>query len=261
MKRLRKLLFANFVLISCVVLTKTAFACTAEYANVPFCVRYWQHNVVFMGKAVSEEPTNSEYFNKITFEVLETFKGNVSRTVEVNNQVKEATSCDVLTKIKKDETWVIFLDSFNETSYVSEDSFKYRAEFDKDSIEYLRSARDGKSPTAIYGEIRLNSIFQPKNRISFNGLKVSASRNGREYSTKTNKEGSFNFPLVEPGKYKIRISVPLKIYVLIYPDGKPVQAESKRDKQLKRFVYEYETEVKDKECAFKFILAWKHPII
>jgi hypothetical protein len=215
--------------------------------------------MVFLGKVISAEANENDYYQELIFEVLEPYKGSVTKNIEVSNAIKPGNSCSIVFEIKEGETWVIFANPGYRKFTATEASFQYRSQDLQVAIDYLRKASQGKSESAIYGEFTGSSYSPKEEEINFKleGLKVIAEGSGKRFIARMNKEGKFNFPQVAKGKYKIKILLPQKIYTLNYSitgvESPPIQA--KRDGRLKRFVYEYETEVKDKECTYDFIVA------
>ncbi len=249
------------------IFVQTAFACQTTPGEVPFCYIFQSAQAVFVGEVVKSEPhsavpANSNLsaetkfawtrkYNRLTFAVTETFKGAATGEFEALNLAEAVTSCDTVTEIKIGQKWVIFayqLDGKDEF-YVSLAGFFYDEAKEAEKLGYLRAVLKNETKTGLYGQFTAN---YPASLIKIEGYRVTAEGNGKRLTAKMDKYGQYAFPAVSGGTFKIKIHIPFKGYL---QEGNN-QTDLVFDKKTGLYTYEYETTVKDNECAYEQIRAY-----
>lgn len=208
------------------------------------------HSVVSVNPKLSPETraTWTAKYNRLTFAVTETFKGAATGEFEALNLAEIVTSCDEVTDIKSGQKWVVFAyqrDGKGEF-YISPTSFLYDEAKEAEKLRYLHTAvANGETKVGIYGQFTAN---YPASRIKIEGFKVTAEGNSRQQLTaKMDKYGQYAFPAVFSGVFKIKIHLPFNGYLR---EGNH-RTDFVFDKETGLYTYEYETLVKDNECAYE----------
>jgi hypothetical protein len=249
------------------IFVQTTFACQRTPGEVPFCYIFQSAQAVFVGEVIKSEPHNivpdnpnlspekkaawTYKYDRLTFAATEIFKGAAKSEFETLNLAEIVTSCDTVTKIKIGQKWVVFAyqrDGKDEF-YVSSASFFYDGANEAEKLGYLRAAVNKETKTGLYGQFAAN---YPASLIKIEGYKVIAEGNGRRLTAKMDKYGQYAFPAISGGIYKIKIQIPFDSYL---QEGNH-RTNFVFDHKTGLYTYEYETTVKENECAYKQIRAY-----
>lgn len=246
MKRFKKyILIISFTFLF-ISLPEQIFACVAIYSNVPFCFKYKNAEAVYLGELITEpQYSEDEGYEKLTFKIKETYKGKPHQQLEIFNQSKIITSCDLLTKVQKSETWVIFLSSNDDGFFLKKNSFKYDNKNYQEEINFFRKAALGEIETSIHGQI-LTTCVGGQSKLNITNLNITLENQDLKLTAQTDKSGNFSFRNINAGTYKIRVAFPFNTLIQeTFQIFKTVF-----DNRSKTYVYEYETTVTENECEF-----------
>lgn len=264
---LKRLNISLSAIVFSLISAQTIFACQTPPGETPFCYIYQSAQIVFVGEVVKSEPHNivpdipnlsaeskiawTGKYNRLTFAVTENFKGIATGEFEALNLVEAVTSCDVITEIKLGQKWIVFAYQRAGKSefYVSRASFFYDEAKEAKKLDYLRKVVNNETKPGIYGQFTAN---YPASQIRIEGYKVTAESDGKKFTTKMDEYGQYAFPVISGGIYRVKIQIPFDGYL---------QKGNNRtyfvyDKKIRLYTYEYETTVKDNECAYERVSAF-----
>ncbi|MBX7172800.1 MAG: carboxypeptidase-like regulatory domain-containing protein [Pyrinomonadaceae bacterium] len=243
------LIFTSFISL----FSQQILACSYGYIPNPFCSFVWKKEVIFKGKAISVAPAENYHFQIVTFEVLENYKGAEAKTFEVRNLVQPYTSCDSFHTIKVGETLKVFANSNDKGEFYNDHDLSSPAE--PPNSNYLNQVKTGKTKTEIHGYVRWYSLIKK--------YKVYAFGNGKTYTTKIAKDGTYTFSNIPAGDYKIKVYCPILLEVL--DEKATIGAQNiiftklKFERKTRLYYYEYSTSVKEKQCVYDFFTTLRMP--
>jgi hypothetical protein len=216
-----------------------------------------ESDAIFVGTIEESEPfvKESKYVNKVyeqkynrlKFEIIKVFKGEISDSFEAFYNTSWITSCDTLLDIKPGQTWVIFAkkDYKEPDFYVTSSSFLYDAKKEANRIHSLEMFQKGESDNGIYGQIRAN---YPLSITSRKNYKVIAEGNGQRFAAAMDEYGRFTFLSLSPGTYKIKMYLPFAGFVRNY--NRTVVEELIFDEPVNLYTYELNFATNENKCNY-----------
>lgn len=204
----------------------------------PPCAEYRSADVVFVGSVVTITLEGLGPRQKTVFSIERAIKGLSGSTAEL---VSYGTSCDYA--FAEGKTYLVYAYRNGErnelhTHYCTRTTEVSNASSD---LAFFNLTSEKRQSPQILGVLVEND-----NRLQ--DVSIVASRGGRNYRTTTDKRGWFRFNVPGPGKYRVRIALPL------YADVAGTETEldkiSKRVRTRTNTIIEYEVIVEPNSCAF-----------
>jgi len=229
------------------IFTDVSSACTYWEQDVPMCAHFTRADAVFMGKVTKIEHKFSGnedgFWRRVHFKVQQNFKGADSPTFTLLTSPWEA-ACGL--HVKKDQTWFVYAKFDDEDKvYRSFNGSKFDGKEDKDYLNFLKTASEGRLDTSISGQL-IPAGSYTTNRYS--GIEVTIEENGSQQTTLANDEGKFKFSSLKAGNYKVRLNFPyLAGVVWYYTETKYINQSGTPT------LFGYEVKLKQGECDYKFM--------
>ncbi len=251
----------------CTSFYQTVFSCLTPMGEVPFCYIYQNTEVIFVGKILKAEPfdyepTNSNeaklkeayknwmgVYEKMTFAVVDKYKGVPSESVEILNLTKGGTSCDNPIKMNVGERWAVLAHRLkpDSTDYYVTTAKKIDENSINDLVIKLEKVREKGITPSIFGQIHAN---YPLSKTGLKGYQVTAQRDGNTFRAKMDQYGQFSFDNIESGTYNVRAYVPFAGYVAL-PINQYRHDQLGFDEKKRLFFYEYKANVEDNKCFYE----------
>jgi hypothetical protein len=160
---------------------------------------------VFLGKVTKidppEDPDASFRPSIIYFDVEQAFKGVNQTKVEGKYEVDSGCAS---VNFQVGKSYIIFgyRDNENQRYYIPDCIPHQEYSSDSDVIKFLNNFSQGKSNESITGRL----ITRGYKEIA--DATVTVSKDGKNYTTKTDDYGYFNIEVNEVGRYEVRVNVP-----------------------------------------------------
>lgn len=257
---MRRLLIAAFFLLA----LPAAHACSCG-GNEPPCKAYLQPHfeAIFSGKVTASETASPSFyerfkdkyargtdlvpaflsavrnedeleFHRVTFEVIESFKGSARRRVHVDTALHEA-SCGYSFQLGEEYLVWAYGDDDSSSLTTSICSRTQPLRHAADEVAFLRSVPELDGSAWIYGEAKqytfdpaFKRTFEPSimdhyrpREEEYRALKpmrgqlvTATTRDGQRFSATVDEKGGFRIPLLAPGEYSLELSTPQGIALL-----------------------------------------------
>ena len=213
------------------------YACQCREREPP-CAQYGNADVVFVGTVVRITEAMQVPRQKIDFSVERVVKGLNGGTVEL---VSYGTSCDY--SFAQGKTYLVYAyrnSKRNElyTHYCTRTTELSNASSD---LAFFNLPSEIRQSPQIVGVLADNDKRLQK-------VSIVASSGRRNYRTTTDNEGWFNLKVPRPGKYRVRVHLPL--YVDVAGTESELDPISNLVRTRTSIILEYETVVEPDRCGF-----------
>lgn len=213
------------------------YACQCREREPP-CAQYGNADVVFVGSVVRTTVSREIPRERIVFSIERPVKGLNSSTVEL---VGYGTSCDY--GFAEGKTYLVYAHRNSErnelyTHYCTRTTELSNASTD---LAFFKLPSEKRQSLQIVGVLAHND-----NRLR--KVSIVASSGGRNYRTITDNEGWFNLKVSRPGKYRVRIFLPL--YADVSGTESELEQINNRVRTRANTILEYETVVEPDKCGF-----------
>lgn len=196
------------------------FACSCRDSFTPLIVHYSRTNSVFVGKVMSIKKLGNipkeDIWRKnilVEFEIQKVFKGievSTKRISLITNTYAGTCGSDKPPRIG--QKWIVFVYKNEENNHLYFggmcDASNY-LETDSDLSYYEDKIASIKEKQAIIGTL----VNDAKDK-GIKNIEVTLEGEGQKFSTKTNENGLYYFPVSSKGNYKITINIPFPAYSL-----------------------------------------------
>jgi hypothetical protein len=218
---------------------------------------------IFLGEVISKTVSEEKMENgkniiqSIKFRVIKAYKGIKENEIEIKFYEKKLrkSSCDeAAPKPEPKEKWMIF-EGYDEGDYVRFVreaqwlSFKFNEEIHKDFTARLEKYTQN-PPTAIYGQLNTDCMLTACEPMEGTGIKILGEY--IKFDTKTDKDGRFSLENIPPGKYKITIYLPNKMYEWYMNWGS--KKETIFDTKEGNHIFEHETNVRFRDADYNYFV-------
>jgi hypothetical protein len=246
--RLRQVyLAAVILLLPCVA--ANVYACQCREHQPP-CAQYREADAVFVGSVTNivsaDDPQSmakaaDEYkigFEKVSFKLERVFRGVEGGSVEM---IDWMTSCRY--GFRAGGRYLVYAYFDPATKTLSTHTCSRTSEVSKAAadLDYIAKLATVAPATAITGV-----LADGDKRLS--NVRVTAESEGKLYRSVSDQTGWFNLSVPAPGKYKLRIFLPLNVGVAGPSDL--LDKISGVVKTKRHYVVEYEVEVQSGGCTF-----------
>ncbi|HKV34484.1 MAG TPA: carboxypeptidase-like regulatory domain-containing protein [Pyrinomonadaceae bacterium] len=214
MKRLLLVIIASVCL---PLLNLEAQACECAEHGTPICAEYWRSDAVFVGKLESIKPLKNQWddvyeYAGLHFVVEQAYRGVSGKRVVVG--VPKNTLCDP--KFKTGKRYIMYASLDKPTNQLFTGMCRrvgLAEHMRQEEIDYLRKVTHEGVQETISGRV-VEDIYRSRP-----GISVRLKGNGKEVTTKTDKDGGFLFSLPGPGYYEVQVSVPYTArFIHLYED-------------------------------------------
>jgi hypothetical protein len=221
-------------------------ACRCRERQPP-CSQYAEADAVFVGSVADITPVDenlsvvaSEFsnFKRVGFNVRRAFRGVEGTRAEL---IEWGTSCDFGFDERK--TYLVYAyrnptKGTLSTFYCSRTAELSKAAADLSYLDGLASAPPGTLITGLLAD----------GQKTLRGVRVTAEGGGRLYRAASDKEGWFRLAVPRPGKYSVRVYLPLDVGVGGTEDL--LNKISGTLKTRRHYVVFYDVEVRGGACAY-----------
>ncbi len=233
------------------VFLNVSYACTRIDYNVPIQAEFTRADAVFIGKAVKTEDVkgrdeDSSDWMKIRFRVQQNFKGAETPTFTIMTSDWRG-ACGL--NVKKGETWIVYANYDEDKVFRSIVGKKYDSSENKEEIEILKLASEGKTDTTISG--RLGSFMYVP--YQYEAAEITVEGNGIQKSTTTGSDGTFSITSLTAGSYRVRMKFPFDAFVTFYSGSDQKIVHSKRSA-----LFEYEVRLNQGDQHHSFFEIGKY---
>lgn len=219
---MKKLLF-NLVFLCMLAIPSAVYGCSC-LSQTP-AMAFNDSKAVFIGKMIGGTEKNIETngngttheieSGKVTFEVVESFKGTPGKTVTIQISSMKGTSCGTY-GLLRGETYVVYAYAY-QTGTLSTGVCTRTATVSqaKEDIDFLRSGPAAGSGGTLEGSIWIDTQAAVGGGSKpFPGVKVRIhSPHGTVYTAVTDRKGKFNLTRLPPGVYRVEPSIPANYYI------------------------------------------------
>jgi hypothetical protein len=235
--RLARQLVFTVVTIVISLFASDVSACQCREREPP-CAQYGSADVVFVGSVVRFSSPALDSPEKIDFSIERAIKGLSGSTVQL---VSYRTSCDY--PFAKGKTYLEIAYRNNErnelyTHYCTRTTELSNASSD---LAFFRLFPEKRQSVQILGVLADNDK-------RLRAVRIVASNGDRNYRTTTNKEGWFSLNVARPGKYRVRILLPL--YADVVGTETELHQIVRRVRTRTAIIIEYDAVVEPNRCAF-----------
>ena len=186
-----------------------AGACTCEGTSPP-CEAVWQAAVVFSGEVVDiasvpkREAVGFMSARRVRLRVQEMWRGAPKPEITVTTGAGLGV-CGY--DFRPGGQYLVYAYSQGQVPWTGTCSRTQRLETATEDIRYLKGLQNMRSGGRIFGTATFSRSSWTQRVQSANGYGVRLRGNGREWSTKTDTGGRYDFVNVRPGTYEISIQL------------------------------------------------------
>lgn len=236
----------QYTLVAAIVLllgaTKESHACQCREPQPP-CAEYHDANAVFIGSVVKMVPVSRAegeppLSTQVRFKVDRAFTGVKDPDAELINW---GSSCDY--SFKEGHVYLVYAFRNPKTGSLSTHVCSRTRELSeaKDDLTYIAKAADGAPEKLIVGVLGDGQKKLAK-------VNVTAKGNGKLYRSLSDSRGWFKLTVSDPGRYELRLFLPLDVDVAGTSDLMDKINAVSRTKR--HHVVKYVVEVKTVGCTF-----------
>ena len=196
-------------------------ACSCNRGE-PACEAAWKADAVFLGTVSRVYPLTIFGFplawpfpteRRTTFTVKESYRGTTEPTVEI---LTSMGCCDCGMEFHSDQSYLVYAYRIPGTRALFTDicSRTSLAENATSDLSYLRSLASNPSPAHIYGFVTANPWDTRRAERSTEPLAsvpIHLTSKTREWSTRTDSLGAYNFPSLPSGVFSLYADMPGKL--------------------------------------------------
>ena len=216
------------------------------YTIPPPCVRFWQADAVFSGLVtrISPDPKDYEASGRIgkrtvIFELEQAYRGVTGTEVRLESAISDCES-----SFEEGKRFFVYawLDKDTNTLGTNACSGNELLSDASEDLAFVKKLSQGTHDLQISGIVLEDSDTPVKN------LAIQVEGNGKEYKVTTNDKGRFELAVAEPGKYVVRMVMPVNW--LIVGAWHQVEKITKVAEENGHRILEYTVEVEPAKCVF-----------
>lgn len=244
-------------------MTYGVLGCLSPPGEVPLCHIIQNTKAIFSGEVMEIRPQLDEsssatqksvleqsytpQYNRVRFLVTDNFKNVSVTSLEILALKKHITSCDEVHDFKIGEKWLIFANQNQRSGidYIVTKASKVDDSTVTRTLVGLHQNRERGIDSGIFGQFLMN---HPLSLVSTKGLPVTATIGDEMQTARMDEFGQYAFPILSPGKYKVRVFLPYDGHVL---DDERRPSSFSYDNGSKLNFYEFDATVKESECFYQ----------
>jgi hypothetical protein len=239
---LRHVIFAGVLLLPCSAARVLACQCRERQ---PPCSQYAEADTIFVGAVTDMTPVDYDLIptaessvKRVGFKVERAFRGVEGARAEL---IEWGTSCDF--GFGEGRTYLVYAYRSPEKGTLSTGYCTRTAELSKAAADlaYLNGLKSAAPETLITGLLA-------DDEARLRGVRVTAENGGRVYRSASDKEGRFKVAVPKPGRYTVRIFLPL--HVAVAGAGDLLEKIGGVMKTRRHYVVLYNVEVRAGECVY-----------